>query len=88
MPKVTIEVDSHLYTAELSVGATLLEFLSKVECGLSADTLLCDGQRVMVPRLEMAFRHREARLTTEIPPHLMREVAALTPSGLLVSADR
>lgn len=88
MPKVTIEIDSHLYTAELAIGATLRQFLSKVECSLPEDAFVSDGRRVMAPHLEMAFRHHEARLTTEIPQELMREVAALTPSSLLVSADR
>ena len=83
MPKVTIEIDSHLYTAELPIGATLRQFLSQIELELSDGALLCDGRRVMVPHLEMAFRHHEARLTTEIPQELMREVAALTPSSLL-----
>jgi hypothetical protein len=88
MPKLTIEVDANLYTAEVPMGATLGQFLNQVGLELSAETLLCDGYRVMAPSLELAFRHHGARLLTEIPREFVQEVHALTPESLLVSAER
>ncbi len=88
MRTLSIQVDSRLYTAEVPLSATLRQFFAQAGLAVDSDSLLFDGQRVLSIKLEMAFRHHGAKLSTNVPEELLRYVPALTPDSLLVSADR
>ena len=88
MPKIVLEVDSTVTSAQVPMGASLHQFLSQAGVPIEPEALLFDGQRVLVARLEMAFRHQGAKLQTVIPSEYLREVDALTPELLLVNAER
>ncbi len=88
MKTLSIQVDSHLYTAEVPLGATLYQFFSQAGRDCGPDSLFSDGTRAFSARLEMAFRHHGARLSSVIPDEMMRQLPALTPDSLLAAADR
>ena len=88
MRTLSIQIDSRLYTAEVPLSATLRQFFAQAGLTIDSNSVLFDGQRVLAVKLEMAFRHHGAKLSTNVPEELMRHVPALTPESLLVSVDR
>lgn len=69
---IALTLDDTAMTAEVPLGATLQQYFGAVEAGL-AYPILTDGQRVLSPDSELAYRYQGAVLWSRVPAALLEE---------------
>jgi len=84
---ISMSVDNVVLSAGVPLGATLREFLQAAGCD-AIEGPLSDGKRLISLDLELAHRHRDANLSTELPAALVKETSALLVDELLVLAEK
>lgn len=80
-------VDNVILEASVPLSATLRQFLQAAGHSVEASSLT-DGRRLVSLDLELAHRHRDAELYSELPADLTGETPALLVDELLVLAEK
>ena len=85
---IALTVDGCSYSADAPLGTTLRQYLEMVDYPLQPGRLMSDGRRALSLDLELAYRFRDAQLSSVVPDEMLLETPALLSHDLLVTADK